>query len=73
MPSTQATQKRKMLPTPPMPKGLPQAELTENAYQVLTRRYIRKGEKGELIEKCRSCIGCWLHDSDAVFDPNTQR
>src|SRR4030065_2106045 len=50
MPRTQDTNKRKMLPTPPMPKGLPQAELTENAYQVLTRRYIRKGEKGELIE-----------------------
>ena len=42
--------KRKMLSTPSLPKGLPQAELTENAYQVLTRRYIRKGEKGELIE-----------------------
>ncbi|MDP2966460.1 MAG: adenosylcobalamin-dependent ribonucleoside-diphosphate reductase [Pelolinea sp.] len=50
MPRTQAATKRKMLPTPRMPKGLQQAELTENAYQVLTRRYIRKGEKGELSE-----------------------
>ena len=40
----------KTLPTPPMPKGLPQAELSENAYQVLTRRYIRKGDNGELTE-----------------------
>ena len=50
MPRTQATPKRKMLPTPHIPKDLPQAELTENAYQVLTRRYIRKGDKGELVE-----------------------
>ncbi len=50
MPRAQTSHKRKMLPTPPLPKGLPQAELTENAFQVLTRRYIRKGEKGELIE-----------------------
>ena len=50
MPRTHAAPKRKLLPTAPMPKGLPQAELTENAYQVLTRRYIRKGEKGELVE-----------------------
>jgi ribonucleoside-diphosphate reductase alpha chain len=40
----------KTLPTPPMPKGLPQAELSENAYQVLIRRYIRKGDNGELSE-----------------------
>lgn len=39
-----------MLPTPRMPKGLPQAEISENAYQVLTRRYIRKGKNGELTE-----------------------
>jgi ribonucleoside-diphosphate reductase alpha chain len=39
-----------MLPTPRMPKGLPQADISENAYQVLTRRYIRKGENGELTE-----------------------
>ena len=41
---------KKVLPTPPMPKGLPKAELSENAYQVLTRRYIRKGPNGELSE-----------------------
>jgi ribonucleoside-diphosphate reductase alpha chain len=50
MPPTKASTKRKLLPTAVMPKGLPQAELSENAYQVLTRRYIRKGEKGELSE-----------------------
>jgi ribonucleoside-diphosphate reductase alpha chain len=50
MPPIKASTKRKLLPTAAMPKGLPQAELSENAYQVLTRRYIRKGEKGELSE-----------------------
>jgi ribonucleoside-diphosphate reductase alpha chain len=33
-----------------MPDGLPQVELSENSYQVLTRRYIRKGDNGELVE-----------------------
>ena len=42
--------KQNMLPTPPIPDGLPDADLSENAYQVLTRRYIRKGDNGELAE-----------------------
>jgi len=41
---------KKLLSTPPMPEGLPQVELSENSYQVLTRRYIRKGDNGELVE-----------------------
>ena len=40
----------KTLPTPPLPEELPQVELSENSYQVLTRRYIRKGDNGELVE-----------------------
>jgi len=39
-----------MLPTPPMPKGLPKVELSKNAYQVLSRRYIRRDENDKLIE-----------------------
>ena len=50
MPNTKPTTDRKTLPTPPMPKGLPKAELSENSYQVLSRRYIRKGDNGELTE-----------------------
>jgi ribonucleoside-diphosphate reductase alpha chain len=50
MPDNQPVSRKKTLPTPPMPKGLPQAELSENAYQILTRRYIRKGDNGELTE-----------------------
>ena len=50
MPSATARTSRSMLPTPRMPKGLPEVDLTDNAYEVLTRRYIRKGENGELTE-----------------------
>ena len=50
MPNTKPPTDRKTLPTPAMPKGLPQAELSENSYQVLSRRYIRKGDNGELTE-----------------------
>ena len=50
MPNTKPNIDRKTLPTPPMPKGLPPAELSENSYQVLSRRYIRKGDNGELTE-----------------------
>ncbi|MCD6401262.1 MAG: ribonucleoside-diphosphate reductase, adenosylcobalamin-dependent, partial [Anaerolineales bacterium] len=41
---------KKLLPTPPVPNNLPQVKLSENSYQVLSRRYIRKGDNGELIE-----------------------
>ncbi len=41
---------KNLLSTPPMPEELPQVELSENSYQVLTRRYIRKGNNGELVE-----------------------
>lgn len=49
MPST-TPPKNSILPTPRIPKDLPKVELSENAYQVLTRRYIRKGDNGELAE-----------------------
>lgn len=50
MPHKKIYPNKNMLPTPPLPQGLSNVELSENAYQVLTRRYIRKGEKGELVE-----------------------
>jgi ribonucleoside-diphosphate reductase alpha chain len=40
----------RVLPTPSLPNNLPQVDLSENSYQVLTRRYIRKGDQGELSE-----------------------
>ncbi len=42
--------KNGLLPTPPMPEGLPKAELTENGRQVLVRRYLRRGLDGKPIE-----------------------
>lgn len=42
--------KNGLLPTAPMPKKLPKAALTENARQVLTKRYIRRGDDGQAAE-----------------------
>ena len=39
-----------MLPTPPLPKGLPKVQLTDNARQVLERRYVRRGHDGNPME-----------------------
>ncbi|NSW51894.1 MAG: adenosylcobalamin-dependent ribonucleoside-diphosphate reductase [Anaerolineae bacterium] len=49
MPSDQ-NQRGKLLPTPPLPKGLPSINLTENSKQILTRRYQRRGDNGEPVE-----------------------
>lgn len=48
-PSSSPT-KRDLLPTPPMPDDLPPVQLTENARQVLMRRYVRRGDDGQPIE-----------------------
>jgi len=42
--------KNGLLPTLSMPKGLPQAQLTDNARQVLTKRYVRRGDDGKPAE-----------------------
>ena len=42
--------KQGLLPTPPMPDDLPRVALTENARQVLVRRYVRRGDDGEPVE-----------------------
>jgi ribonucleoside-diphosphate reductase alpha chain len=42
--------KNGLLPTPPLPKGLPAVHLTDNARQVLIRRYVRRGEDGQPVE-----------------------
>jgi len=44
------SQKSGILPTPPLPDDLPPVELTENARQVLVRRYVRRGQDGKPAE-----------------------
>ena len=44
------TQVTGLLPTPPIPEGLPEVEFSENSKQVLTRRYLRRGIDGNPIE-----------------------
>ncbi len=39
-----------LLPTPPLPHDLGGVELSENARQVLVRRYVRRGEDGQPAE-----------------------
>jgi ribonucleoside-diphosphate reductase alpha chain len=45
-----ALKRKEPLPTPPMPADLPEVELTENARQVLVRRYVRRGNDGQPAE-----------------------
>ncbi len=50
MTTHQAIEKAGILPTPPIPKDLPPVQLTENARQVLIRRYVRRGQDGKASE-----------------------
>src|SRR5574339_1128784 len=49
-PSASANVKNGLLPTPPMPRGLPKANLTDNARQVLVKSYGRRGDDGQPAE-----------------------
>jgi ribonucleoside-diphosphate reductase alpha chain len=42
--------KNGLLPTPPLPEDVPATKLTENARQVLVRRYVRRGADGQPVE-----------------------
>jgi ribonucleoside-diphosphate reductase alpha chain len=45
-----ALNKPGLLPTPPLPVEIAAVELTDNARQVLQRRYVRRGPEGQPIE-----------------------
>jgi ribonucleoside-diphosphate reductase alpha chain len=42
--------KQGLFPNPPLPKTVEPVELSENARQVLIRRYVRRGEDGQPVE-----------------------
>lgn len=42
--------RNEILPTPAFPPELPKVELTDNARQVLERRYVRRGQDGKPVE-----------------------
>lgn len=50
MTASEQQAKLTVLPTPPLPAELPKVELTENARQVLVRRYVRRGDDGKPAE-----------------------
>lgn len=50
MVASSVSPKTGILPTPPLPADLPKVELTENARQVLIRRYVRRGDDGKPVE-----------------------
>jgi ribonucleoside-diphosphate reductase alpha chain len=50
METTTDLNKQGLLPTPPLPVDLPPVQLTENARQVLIRRYVRRGQDGKPAE-----------------------
>src|SRR5258706_9615282 len=45
-----APKKGGLRPTPPLPGDLPPVDLTDNARQVLVRRYVRRGDDGKPAE-----------------------
>ena len=62
------TASKKMPYTPPIPADLAKVELTENARQVLVRRYVRRGDDGKPAE---SVIADKAQQKDA--DAGTKR
>ena len=47
---TKTCTKNELFPTPPLPDDLAVVDLSDNARQVLTRRYVRRGKDGEPVE-----------------------
>ncbi len=50
MTANSAQTRQHSISTPPIPPGLPAAHLTDNARQVLERRYVRRGDDGKPAE-----------------------
>jgi ribonucleoside-diphosphate reductase alpha chain len=54
--NTELVNKAGLLPTPPIPQGLPKMDLTENSRQILVKRYLRRGQNGEPIESIEEMV-----------------
>ncbi len=69
-PSLQQTSKYGLLPTPPVPQDLVSIDLTENARQVLLRRYVRRdkdGKPAETVEEMFWRVAYHVAASEAVW------
>lgn len=67
--------KNGLLPTPPMPKDLPKANLTDNARQVLMKRYVRRGDDGkpaETVEEMFWRVAYHVAKVEAMWDADIQ-
>ncbi len=57
--------------TPPLPEDLPSVQLTDNARQVLTRRYVRRSDEGrpaETVEEMFWRVAYHVAKVEAAFD-----
>ena len=63
--ATQAVSKKSgILPTPPVPADLPPVDLTDNARQVLVRRYVlHAAMMANSASDWKKCSGVWLTTS----------
>ncbi|MBV6402242.1 MAG: hypothetical protein CNIPEHKO_02548 [Anaerolineales bacterium] len=67
--------KNGLLPTPPMPRDLPKANLTDNARQVLMKRYVRRGDDGkpaETVEEMFWRVAYHVAKVEAMWDADIQ-
>jgi ribonucleoside-diphosphate reductase alpha chain len=53
------SQKSGILPTPPLPADLPPVDLTDNARQVLVRRYVGGATMASPQRAWKKCSGAW--------------
>ncbi|MEW6083196.1 MAG: ribonucleotide reductase N-terminal alpha domain-containing protein [Chloroflexota bacterium] len=68
--------KNGLLPTPPMPKDLPRANLTDNARQVLMKRYVRRGDDGkpaETVEEMFWRVAYHVAKVEAMWDADIEK